>query len=183
MPAFLIAKFGPYGATLAGLLLAVRVDLGALWVVAGALAIIVAQLIAIPRRMRSFWYQEAQRREDENKVLQEQLREKTSEMAKAQARHQTEVSELQRKAVEELSTFAREQQELRHALKNELAASRGELELEKAKRDYSDVLARVDHVQQTLDQRGEAFLAIAAQVTEHTTILRDIRDSLVRSET
>jgi hypothetical protein len=165
MPGLLIAKLGPYAGTFGSFLLAIKVDLGALWVVAGALAIIVAQLIAIPRRMRSFWFQEAKRREEENKVLQEQLRDKTAELTNLQAAH-----------VEAMSSFAREQQELRHSLKNTVVGLEGQLELEKAKRDYTVVLEKVGGIQTKLESRDDVFAALAEQVANQTSVLEAIRD-------
>lgn len=163
MPELLIAKLGPYLAPLAGLLLAIKIDLSALWVVAGAMAIIVAQLVAIPRRLRSFWYQEAKAREEENKILQAQLVEAKAELADAQRAH-----------TEEMAKFAREQQEIRHSLKNQLAAKVGELEIERGKRDLTVVLTKLDGVQSALDTNAVAGAAIGELLAESNVLLRDI---------
>lgn len=160
MPGLLIAKLGPYAGSLVAFIAAIKVDLSALWIVAGALAIIVAQLIAIPKRMRSFWYQEAQRREEENKILQKQLREKAEELAAAQQTH-----------TEQMAAFAREQQEVRHSLKNELAIKDGQLELERGKRDLTVVLNK-------LDESALVHVSIAEQLQVQTRVLEQILAAL-----
>lgn len=160
MPGLLIAKLGPYAGSLVAFVAAIKVDLSALWIVAGALAIIVAQLVAIPKRMRSFWYQEAQRREEENKILQEQVRDKTAELAALQQAH-----------TEEMAAFAREQQELRHSLKNEIATKEGQLEIERGKRDLTVVLTK-------LDENAVATVAIVEQLGRQTSVLEQILEKL-----
>lgn len=163
MPGLLIAKLGPYAGSIVAFIAAIRVDLSALWIVAGAVTIIVAQLVTIPRRLRSFWYQEAKRREEENAVLQDQLRDRAAELAAAQRAH-----------TEEMAAFAREQQELRHSLKNELASKQGELELERGKRDLTVVLTKLDSVEKSLETNAIAGAAIAELLGESNVLLRDI---------
>lgn len=163
MPGVALVKVAPYLGSMLAFVAAIKVDLSAVWVVAGAMAIIVAQLVAIPRRLRSFWYQEAKRREEENVLLQEQLRDKVGELASLQQAH-----------TEEMAAFAREQQEVRHSLKNEIATKVGELEIERSKRDLTVVLTKLDSVQTALDTNAVAGAAIAELLGESNTLLRDI---------
>jgi len=140
-------------------------------VVAGA-----AFLFTLRSRIATIWKQEA-----------EGWREKAERLAQ-------EVAEERLKA----STFAREQQEIRHGLKDELAACRAELKVEQAKHDLTAVLERmqsfhseamtamttaqtaaVDSVTAELKLLGQKLEAGQA---EQKLLLREIRDSVQARE-
>ncbi len=105
-----------------------------------ALAAVVAGVFTVRSNIKSYWREVAEERGSQVYELEQHLKERADELIKLQASH----------ALEMLS-FAEEQREIRHELKENLAATQHALTLEMAKHDLSAVLAKLDALHKRLD--------------------------------
>lgn len=122
-------------------------------VILGVIVTALAGLVTIRARVGDVWRQTAEGRAERIKEL---------ELAAKDA---------ERDHIEKLATFEREQQELRHGLKDDLAACRAELTLEKAKHDLGSVIEQMNtlhHEAMTVmhDAQGEAVASVAGAILE-----------------
>lgn len=92
-----------------------------------------------------------------------------------------EITELKRLAEQNLAErarFAEEQREARHALKNEVATLRAQLEVEAAKHDLSEVTLRLEMLEAGFAARTPMFEQMAAGITQQSELLTRILAAL-----
>lgn len=150
------AKAIPVAAFGVALAVADVVTLNGFLSVVGALIALVVAFFSVRNMRRSYWKSIVEERDDEVRELRREADEKLQERA----------------------AFAEEQRELRHNLKNRVAALEGQLSLEQAKHDLTSLYVRLDAVEAVLSSRQGLFEAMAEGVKQQSAVLGEILEEL-----
>lgn len=121
-------------------------------VLLGLLVLAIAGMFTIRAKIADTWRSEALAERAKAARLDEELKQERLDAKEAERARQAAIAEIER-----------EQQELRHGLKDELAACRAALEVEKAKHDLTGVMEKMQGF------HNEAMTAMAASTAEAVT--------------
>lgn len=124
-------------------------------IITAALVVVLSGVFTLRNNMRSFWKNLAEERAEQIKVLEQDA-----------ADLQKKIHELELKYQRDLAKFAEEQRNIRHELKDELAALNATLAVERAKTDLSALM------QQLSAQHTEAMGAVAQGLEKQDQILK-----------
>lgn len=128
-------------------------------VISAAALIVAAGIFTLRQNVKSFWRDLAEQREQQI----EQLRQDADA------------------ALQERAKFAEEQRDIRHQLKNDLAAATANLTVERARHDLTTVYERLDVLERLLERRQDVFETLLDHARRQTVLLTELRDALIPS--
>lgn len=136
-------------------------------VVIAAVVAVLGGIFTLRNNLKSFWRDLAEERAEQIKSLEERLKTSTEALVEAQINH-----------TKEMASFAEEQREVRHQLKTELATTKGQLEVEKAKHDFTQVFEGITKIETMFASRAEVFGRMVASMEHQGETLDLVLDVL-----
>jgi hypothetical protein len=163
---------GTLAAAVAGIHFSQVVTLGS--VLTAAMVVVMGGLFTLRNNIKTFWKNLAEERGEQIKVMEARERELAAELIRIQREGAERLAALQAAHTSEMTQAELAQQELRHELKGQLATTKIELDLERAKPDISELGARIDHIDSTIAARQTWMDAAMASWQQNTDMLAEI---------